>query len=149
MANWKDYLDDEQSDGTLTTSERDSMEEKYDGYQMLWGFDSQDFNHTDEDAVDAGCISSTVADGGFCAGVTYKGSSTRTAEIWAQWSTQQQFDDFVTNKKLDGHDDVEQWETEQTSPDFNGLWNMYRWLPKYEFRDDLYDNEYRFTPDTQ
>ena len=52
----------------------------------------------------------------------------------------------MTNKKLDGEDDKENWYTEETG--FLTTWTMYRWLPKYEFIVDYYKNTFRFTPAT-
>ena len=52
----------------------------------------------------------------------------------------------MSNKPLGGEDDVADWHTEETT--FLTTWSAYRWMPKYEFIVEYYDNEFRFSPET-
>ena len=113
---------------------------------MQWAFDTTAIVHTAEDAIDAGCISSRYADGGFCVGIQFKGTSVRSPKLWANWVYQHQFDEFVSNRELGGENDVSDWHTDETG--FLTTWTAYRWLPKYEFIVDYYYREFRFSPET-
>ena len=88
MTNWLDYLDTEVENNDLDDDDAYDFERWYDGYQMLWAFDTTALLHTADGAIDAACISSSYAEGGFCAGIIFRGSNTRTPELWAQWSHQ-------------------------------------------------------------
>ena len=126
--NWIDYVDDEIDDGMFTSftdADRDDYWANYDGYLMLWAFDTSRVVSTQDGAIDAACISSAYGAGGYCAGIKYVGTVTQTPEKWAQWSSQTQFTDFRTNAKLDGNDDTENWYTEETG--FRTTWTMWRW----------------------
>ena len=145
--NWIDYIDDEMDNGMFTSftdDDRDDYRANYDGYVMRWAFDTSRVVSTQDGAIDAACISSSYGGGGYCAGIEYVGTVTQTPELWAQWSTQSQFDEFTTNSKLDGNDDTENWWTEETG--FRTTWTAWRWQPRYEFDIAYYDDEFRFTP---
>ena len=71
------YLETQVEDNNLNEDERLEYEEKYDGYQMLWAFDTPAITPIADGAIDAACISSASGKGGFCAGVEYKGTNTR------------------------------------------------------------------------
>ena len=43
-------------------------------------------------------------------------------------------------------EDVDDWHTTETT--FLTTWSAYRWLPKYEFIVEYYNNEFRFSPET-
>ena len=45
---------------------------------MLWTFDTTKLVHTKDGAIDAACISSPQSGGGYCAGIEFVGTSTRT-----------------------------------------------------------------------
>ena len=117
---------------------------------MRWQFDTSAVIHSADGAKDAACISSVNGQGGFCVGINYAGVTTRSPELWAQWSHQNQFDNFIgllpdkqSNSGIDGVDDLDNWDTDETG--FLTTWSATRWLPKYEFIIDYYDDEYRFS----
>ena len=114
---------------------------------MLWAFDTTTVTKTAEGAIDAACISSAYADGGFCVGITWTGTSVLSPKLWANWVQQYRFNGFVSNKELGGVDDVVDWHTTETT--FLTTWTAYRWLPKYEFIVAYYQDEFRFSPETQ
>ena len=144
--NWVAYLDDQETDNNIDEDDRYELLARFDGYQMNWTFDTKTVNPTAEGAIDAGCISSPYANGGFCAGITWTGTATFSARLWANWVHQYQFNAFVSNKELGGEEDVTDWHTTETL--FSTTWSAYRWLPKYEFIVAYYDNEFRFSPET-
>ena len=113
---------------------------------MQWSFDTTTVLKTAEGALDAGCVSSVYADGGFCAGITWTGTSVLTPKLWANWVQQYRFNEFVSNKPLGGEEDITDWHTDETT--FLTTWSAYRWMPKYEFIVEYYDNEFRFSPET-
>ena len=43
-------------------------------------------------------------------------------------------------------EDIDDWHTTETT--FLTTWSAYRWLPKYEFIVEYYNNEFRFSPET-
>ena len=53
---------------------------------MLWLFDTSAVTDTADGAIDAACISSNYANGGFCAGIKFVGTTTRSEEKWAIWA---------------------------------------------------------------
>ena len=83
MTNWRDYLDAEVESNDLDEDDAYDFERWYDGYQMLWAFDTSALLHESDQAIDAACISSAYADGGFCAGIVFEGTNTRTPALWA------------------------------------------------------------------
>ena len=83
--NWLDYLDKEVENNNIDDDDREEYERRFDGYQMQWAFDTTAIIHTAEDAIDAACISSRYADGGFCVGIQFKGTSVRSPKLWAVW----------------------------------------------------------------
>ena len=58
---------------------------KYDGYQMLWAFDTSAVQKEDDGGIDAACISTAYGNGGYCAGLTWKGTGSFQEEKWAEW----------------------------------------------------------------
>ena len=83
VANWDDYLEDEYDDNNITEERRDELLADYDGYQMKWAFDDTALVHDTDGAIDAACISSDYGNGGFCCGIMWTGTNTKTPEIWA------------------------------------------------------------------
>ena len=112
---------------------------------MEWLFDTTTIVHTEENAIDAACMYSRYADGGFCVGIQFKGTTVRSPKLWANWVYMHQIDEFISNRELGGHDDLVDWHTDETG--FLTTWTAYRWLPRYEFIKDYYYREYRFSPD--
>ena len=86
MSDFANYLDTEVENADLDDEKRLEYEEKYDGYQMLWLFDTSAVTDTADGAIDAACISSNYANGGFCAGIKFVGTTTRSEEKWAIWA---------------------------------------------------------------
>ena len=80
---WSAYLDNEEEENGMDEEKRNWMEARYDGYQMLWAFDNTELVEDADGAVDAGCISSKYGGGGFCAGIEYTGTNTKTPRAWA------------------------------------------------------------------
>jgi len=85
VSNWLDFLDKELDNNNIDDDEREEYERRFDGYQMQWLFDTTELRHTNEDAIDAACMYSRYADGGFCAGIQFKGTSVRSPKLWAVW----------------------------------------------------------------
>lgn len=145
--NWADYLDREVENNDLDETERTEFLARFDGYQMEWAFDTTAITRTAENAIDAACISSNYGGGGYCVGLKFTGSTLPfTPGLWATWTHIHQFNEFVSNSELGGEDDVTNWHTDETG--FLTTWTTYRWQPKYEFIVDHYDNEFRFSPET-
>ena len=145
--NWIAYLDDKVTSNDLDEDDRTELLARFDGYQMKWSFDTTTVLKTAEGALDAACVSSPYANGGYCAGITWTGTSVLTPKLWANWVHQYQFNAFVSNKPLGGEEDVTDWHTTETT--FLTTWSAYRWQPKYEFIVEYYDNEFRFSPETR
>ena len=57
----------------ITEEEEKEYVKRHDGYQMLWTFDTPAVVKEDDGGIDAACITTTYGDGGFCAGITWKG----------------------------------------------------------------------------
>ena len=78
-----DAMNLEEEENGMDEEKRNWMEARYDGYQMLWAFDNTELVEDADGAVDAGCISSKYGGGGFCAGIEYTGTNTKTPRAWA------------------------------------------------------------------
>ena len=87
ITNWLSYIDDQLEQGLVDEEDRQKYESEYDGYLMLWGFDTSAIVVSEDGAIDAGCISSAHGGGGYCAGVKYIGDNNRSPYLWAQWSS--------------------------------------------------------------
>ena len=86
VINWTDYLKKKLEDHDIDEDERDEWERRFDGYQMKWNFDTSAIVEEKEGAIDAACLYSETADGGYCVGLTYKGTNSLTAELYAKWT---------------------------------------------------------------
>ena len=84
---WLTYLQDEVSNSNIDQAKADQWEKKYDGYQMLWTFDTPAVAAADKN-IDAVCINGDgYSNGGFCCGIKYTGALSPQPEMWARWVT--------------------------------------------------------------
>ena len=139
------YLTTEVEDGTLTQDEADYYLSRSDGYYFQWAFDTPAIVPTADGALDAACITSAHASGGFCAGLVYTGDSL-TTNFFAYWMDQSEFDGFDTVTAMYGLNDIDMWVNETT--DYTSTWTVGRYLPYWQFYVSYYGAEYRFSPDT-
>ena len=146
---WFSYLEQKVTDAEITDEERDALEKKYDGYEMIWTFTNPYVQPVDGN-IDAACLagnnqdfSTDYSDGGFCCGIKYVGSFSPQPEKWAVWATKDQIKDHAAATGFTkAIDDSANWSTNATS--FTVSWDMSRWLPKQERDKEFYLNEYRF-----
>ena len=116
QSDWLTYLEEQLSKNEIDLKTKNTWEEKYDGYEMVWTFANPQVAAA-ENNIDAVCIlgisgTTEYAGGGFCCGIKYVGSFSSQPESWAIWATDKQFKDFsAATGFTSAVDDKANWRT--------------------------------------